>query len=112
MTEQEQVQVTKADIHAAAIQWCGEKDRETSLEDIRYFKANWKSLPGLRGRVEAFARHRHTATADALEAMREAREALEDVWNNVSFRNVCVPMVSKAHARLTAAIAKIEGEQP
>jgi len=35
-------------VHAAAIRWCGEKARETSLDDVRYFEANWRSLPGLR----------------------------------------------------------------
>lgn len=54
----EKIVVTAADIHAAAIQWCGEKDRETSLDDVRYFEQNWESLPGLRSRVEALARHR------------------------------------------------------
>jgi len=105
MTEQEQVQVTLAlrERHEAAESLasaiCGCATQEQRKGDIRA--------------VLAFAQEvRHTATAEALEAMREAREALEVVWNNVSLDNVCVPMVSKAHARLTAAIAKIEGEQP
>ena len=65
----EPVEVTQADVHAAALQWCGEKDRETSLDDVRYFENNWQSLPGLRSRVEAFARHRTAA-----EAASRARE--------------------------------------
>ena len=98
MTEQEQVQVTQADREAA----------EVLRGSPAYALGFYDHTP----LVQAFARHRHTATAEALESMREAREALEVVWNNVSLDNVCVPMVSKAHARLTAAIAKIEGEQP
>ena len=98
MIEQEQVQVTQADRDAA----------EALRGSPAYALGFYDHTP----LVQAFARHRHTATAEALEAMREAREALEVVWNNVSLDNVCVPMVSKAHARLTAAIAKIEGEQP
>ena len=96
MTVQEQVQVTQADRDAA----------EALRGGPAYALGFFDHTP----LVQAFARHRHTATAEALEAMREAREALEVVWNNVSLRNVCVPMVSKAHARLTAAIAKIEGD--
>jgi septum formation topological specificity factor MinE len=98
MIEQEQVQVTQADRDAA----------EALRGSPAYALGFYDHTP----LVQAFARHRHTATSEALEAMREAREALEVVWNNVSLDNVCVPMVSKAHARLTAAIAKIEGEQP
>jgi hypothetical protein len=40
-------QPTKDDIHNAAHKWAGEKDRETSLDDIRYFQNNWDALPGL-----------------------------------------------------------------
>lgn len=173
MTAPERVQVTQADIDAAAIQWCGEKDRETSLDDICYFKANWESLPGLRSRVQAFARHRHTAdacirpgehavvsdnngttvcsayealedakdeicelklrllgrhtaTADALEAMREAREALAVAANRLlalsatalaDGRNSTASKIEQwkgetiaVHTRLTAAIATLEGD--
>ena len=38
-------------VHAAAIKWCGEKERETFPEDVAYFKGNWAALPGLRQRV-------------------------------------------------------------
>ena len=69
--------VTQADVHAAALQWCGEKDRETSLDDVRYFENNWQSLPGLRSRVEAFARHR-TATESASLAREDALRAERD----------------------------------
>jgi hypothetical protein len=68
------VEVTQEDIRAAALQWCGQKDRETSLDDIRYFENNWHSSLGLRSRVQAFARHREAALttaqaeADALRA--------------------------------------------
>jgi hypothetical protein len=48
MTEPTPQQVTRA-----AIKWCGEKDRETSLDDVIYFRENWRALPGLRSRVEA-----------------------------------------------------------
>lgn len=42
--------------HDAAIEWCGEKDRETFDGDIKYFLNNWRSLPGLRARVDRCAR--------------------------------------------------------
>jgi hypothetical protein len=83
MTKQEQVQVTQADRDAAAFAW-----------------VRWHSTDTL---AEAFARHRHTATAEALEAMREALDA---------------PMIDHSGRKrgvydiLTAAIAKIEGQQP
>lgn len=58
--------VTQADVNAAAVYWVGCKARETSLDDIRYFEANWSSLPGMRDCVQAFARHRiaHTTPSD------------------------------------------------
>lgn len=34
-------------VSRAAVTWCGEKDRETSLGDIIYFECNWRALPGL-----------------------------------------------------------------
>ena len=64
MTEQEQVQVTQADWEAA----------EALRGSPTYALGFYDHTPF----VQAFARHRHTATAEALEAMREAREALED----------------------------------
>jgi uncharacterized protein YhfF len=103
MTEQEQVQVTQADRDAAAFAW-----------------ARWHSTDTL---AEAFARHRHTATAEALEAMREAREALREYAchggaeapcrrSKEQCRTDCGKVAGDAFTRLTAAIAKIEGEQP
>ncbi len=43
---------TDRQIEAAAIRWCGEKDRETFPEDIEYFRNNWSALPGLRAYVD------------------------------------------------------------
>ncbi len=40
-------------VHQAAVEWCGEKDRETSFDDIRYFEHNWRSFPGFESRVRA-----------------------------------------------------------
>ncbi len=67
-----------------------------------------------------FARHRHTATADALEAMREARTAIKNMrewvygWDANFLSDADWPADDKqardALARLTAAIAKIEGD--
>jgi hypothetical protein len=116
MTEQEQVQVSQADRDAASA-----------------FLGVW--LPRFQGFAqepleEDFARHRHEATAEALEAMREAREALvtaEKVF--ASYANLHRAKNTKegdqkaatntgysldmgdAAETLTAAIAKIEGEQ-
>ena len=67
MTQQETVEVTDEDINRAAFQWCGEKDRETSNDDILYFKSNWKALPGLRSRVETLAAHRIAAEKRQIE---------------------------------------------
>lgn len=38
-------------VHQAGLTWCGRKGRETFIDDERYFKANWKALPGLRAVV-------------------------------------------------------------
>ncbi|MEZ2132497.1 MULTISPECIES: hypothetical protein [unclassified Sinorhizobium] len=45
-------EVLKKAVSRAAIWWCSEKDRETFLDDIIYFKNNWSSLPGLKKYVE------------------------------------------------------------
>lgn len=71
-------EVTQADVYAAAIQWCGEKDRETSMGDIRYFQENWQALPGLRQRIETLARHRLAAEAPLRAEIARLREALKD----------------------------------
>jgi hypothetical protein len=64
---------------------------------------------------------RHTATAEALEAMREAREALERIaliCSNYGEPTLCDDchdarqVCRVALPRLTSAIAKIEGQQP
>jgi len=46
------VEITQADIHRAALIWCGRKDRETFPEDIAYFKHNWRWASGLRAVVD------------------------------------------------------------
>jgi hypothetical protein len=43
---------TAAQVNAAAAKWCRDKERETDMDDIRYFKGQWRSLPGLRVYVE------------------------------------------------------------
>lgn len=62
---------------------------------------------------------RHTATADALEVMREAREILRqcpkwlvclDGHEAGSTTDLLVDRINECLTRLTAAIAKIEGE--
>lgn len=61
MSEAEKVAagLTKAELEPfvleAAVQWCGEKERETSLDDIRYFEQNWWALPGMKAWVEGLA---------------------------------------------------------
>jgi hypothetical protein len=103
MTEQEQVQVTQADRDAAnalATEICGCATPEQRKRD-----------------VAAILAYRHTATADALEAMREARVFLALVAGNVDWMphphcsNVDDALRS-LEPRLTAAIAKIERQQP
>lgn len=43
---------TNDQVEAAAVRWCGQKDRETFPEDIEYFRRNWSSFPGLKKFVE------------------------------------------------------------
>jgi hypothetical protein len=91
MTEQEQVQVSQADRDAAAAYWHGWSN------NVPEHDGEFHPL------VLLLARHRHTATAEALEAMREALDA---------------PMIDHSGRKrgvydiLRAAIAKIEGQQP
>jgi hypothetical protein len=105
MIEQEQVQVTQADRDAAKVLWSAEGVGVSMTE----------------GWPEAFARHRHTATAEALEAMREAREALGQSAHTLTGATIGkyevdfkppLELVVRAFERLTDAIAKIEGQQP
>jgi hypothetical protein len=104
MTEQDQVQVTQADRDAAEV-----------VRGIRAYALGFYDHTPL---VQAFARHRIEATAEALEAMREAREALEQgcgyLLEDCGFEAGDEPakQMHAALTRLTAAIAKIEGEQP
>ena len=56
-------------VGAAAIKWCGEKDRETFQSDIEYFRTNWRALPGLRDYVL-----RALAPADGLAAVEALRK--------------------------------------
>jgi Lar family restriction alleviation protein len=116
MTEQEQVQLLpcpfcggKADILSAAGNicdyWitCANCGADGSCEDTRAETiAAWNT--------------RHTATAEALEAMREAREALRkiDRMNDhpAWFRKTLNDIVEPTLTCLTTAIAETEGQQP
>jgi hypothetical protein len=40
------------EIRRAALKWCGQKGRETFMDDIRYFEAQWPYLPGLKAYVD------------------------------------------------------------
>jgi phage terminase Nu1 subunit (DNA packaging protein) len=93
MTEQEQVQVTQADRDAAA-DWL----RRHSMAVGAGKSPEYEPL------ANVLARHRHTATADALELLKRARDREHnsyEPWNQ-----------TKLYHDLTAAIAKIEGQQP
>jgi hypothetical protein len=71
MTEQEQVQVTQADRDAA----------EALYGNPAYALGFYDHTPF----VQAFARHRHTATAEALEAMREAQHMASDLLQHIDW---------------------------
>ncbi|QWY83274.1 hypothetical protein [Rhizobium phage RHph_X2_25] len=45
-------EVLRQAVNRAAIKWCSEKDRETFMDDILYFRENWSALAGLRKYVE------------------------------------------------------------
>lgn len=47
---------TSDQISRAALKWCGDKERETFMDDIRYFEAMWRSLPGLEAYVRLEAK--------------------------------------------------------
>jgi hypothetical protein len=115
MTEQEQVQVSQADRDAAnalATEICGCATPEQRKRD-----------------VAAILAYRHTATAEALEAMRVMAEHPRwelscDCWDTGDWQVYSVDgprsdrewhLIGSGDtplAALTAAIAKIEGEQP
>jgi len=59
----------------AALKWCGEKERETSLDDIRYFEANWWALPGLKHYVMQAAIEAQAAALTAAQVREAADKA-------------------------------------
>ena len=127
MTEQEQVQLLPCP-------FCGYANPSMFYEwqvvcrpalDEDYPPEFGCDAEGPFGKTEAEAiaawNTRHTATAEALEAMREAREALREyachggpdvpcLRNENQCRAECGKSAGDAFIRLTAAIAKIEGE--
>ena len=129
MTEQEQVQLLPCP-------FCGYANPSMFYEwqvvcrpalDEDYPPEFGCDAEGPFGKTEAEAiaawNTRHTATAEALEAMREAREALREyachggpdvpcLRNENQCRAECGKSAGDAFIALTAAIAKIEGQQP
>jgi len=92
----DELKPTQADIHAAAIQWCREKERETSCDDIRYFESNWKALPGLRERVEK-------VTAD-----RKVMEIVQEAMLDLADKDCTIESQASQIASLTAALRAYE----
>jgi hypothetical protein len=96
MTEQEKVQVSQADesLRREIIQMVVDALDARNGEPLGFFD-----------RIDVMiARHRHTATAEALELLKRARDREHnpyEPWNQ-----------TKLYHDLTAAIARIEGEQP
>lgn len=129
MTEQEQVQLLPCP-------FCGYANPSMFYEwqvvcrpalDEDYPPEFGCDAEGPFGKTEAEAiaawNTRHTATAEALEAMREAREALREyachggadvpcLRSANQCRAECGKSAGDAFIALTAAIAKIEGQQP
>jgi hypothetical protein len=92
MTEQEQVQVSQTDRDAAEAYWHGWSN------NVPEHDGEFHPL------VLLLARHRIEATAEALELLKRARDREHnpyEPWNQ-----------TKLYHDLTAAIARIEGEQP
>ena len=116
MTEQKQVQVTQewetfCD-RSYYDMWCVRRVGERTFGQGFHVMSQGEA-EALRDLLNA----RHTATADALEAMREAREALAKHGRHrpecrMYAYNDCTCGLTDNLTRLTAAIAKIEGEQP
>jgi hypothetical protein len=123
MTEQEQVQLLPCP-------FCGYANPSMFYEwqvvcrpalDEDYPPEFGCDAEGPFGKTEAEAiaawNTRHEATAEALEAMREARVFLALVAGNVDWMphphcSDVEDALRSLEPRLTAAIAKIEGEQP
>jgi hypothetical protein len=95
MTEQEQVQVSQADRDAAAALF---------LNDTRSKRIALAGGLDSRPLVQAFARHRHTATAEALEAAAQVAYLTCAKTRHFTLGNKIVAAI--------LAIAKIDGEQP
>jgi hypothetical protein len=103
MTAPEQVQVTQAD-----------RDAVKDFFDVIFDKGA-PTLTLIEAHEQAFAHHRHTATADALEAMREALPNAFCSAMNQHAATLGQPPLSDdetavLNALLTTAIAMIEGD--
>lgn len=82
-------EIVREAVSAAAVEWCGEKERETFPEDIAYFEANWLALPGLKARVDKHltalrSKASDTTQAGVEEGLREAAQALLDACRPIN----------------------------
>lgn len=64
---------TDSEIRDAANKWCGDKERETFLSDVTYFRNNWRALNGLK----AYVAREVSSRADLAEKRIAALSALE-----------------------------------
>jgi hypothetical protein len=78
-------------------------DRDIAAEYMRRF-------PDLR-LPEAFARHRQSATTEALAAMEQVRDALQAAWPFVPYDDPKRAVAVEALATLTAKIEEMRDEQ-
>lgn len=62
--------LTPDEIYDAAVAWCGQKDRETFLDDIHYFQNNCRGFIGMRAFAIA-----HAAGRRALQAHGETERS-------------------------------------
>jgi len=123
MTEQEQAQLLPCPFCGgrAFLDCMSRNEQDECVEmSVECFGCEATIMRGGMTTAEAIAawNTRHTATAEALEAMREALEALDQgcgyLFVDCGFEAGDEPaeQMRTALTRLTAAIAKIEGQQP
>lgn len=72
-----QAEVTQEDIHNAALDWCGRKNRESFPDDIEYFKCNWRWASGMEALVNKVANRRHHSTAPLLARIAELEACID-----------------------------------
>lgn len=83
------------EINAAAQKWCGDKDRETFMSDVYYFRENWHALNGLKAYVA------REVSGRARRAQARMQEAHGGFMNHLVDRLCSTPLIEDLSVSLS-----------